>query len=184
MPIKFPIEVIKKEHNCINYLETGLYNANDKTISCRKALACNFNHVFSIELNEEYINIGKKIFNNYIKNNKLTLIYDNSKNLLKYLNLYKGHFKEKTIFFLDAHIGKGWSKDKEWPLFDELEAIKSLERNDNIILIDDLRIIFENMTMEDLQNKVLEINPKYKFKTLKGYVKNDVLFCYFGNSSI
>ena len=152
MPIKFPIEVIKKEHNCINYLETGLYNANDKTISCRKALACNFNHVFSIELNEEYINIGKKIFNNYIKNNKLTLIYDNSKNLLKYLNLYKGHFKEKTIFFLDAHIGKGWSKDKEWPLFDELEAIKSLERNDNIILIDNFIIIFKNMKKNNLQN--------------------------------
>jgi len=53
------------------------------------------------------------------------------------------YFKNKTMIFLDTHVDNIniHNFKKKCPLLDELEAIKSLDRKDNVILIDDLRII-------------------------------------------
>ena len=69
------------------------------------------------------------------------------------------------------------------------EALKTLQRKDNIILIDDLRIIkipfpwgetsYGNINFfESIKSKILEINKDYKFATLDGTIKDDVLLCY------
>ena len=73
--------------------------------------------------------------------------------------------------------------------FDELEAIKSIERKDNVILIDDLRIIknsfpwgetsYGNINfLQEIKNTILSINKDYKFETLNGQIQDDVLMAY------
>jgi archaellum biogenesis ATPase FlaH len=100
-------------------------------------------------------------------------------------------FKNKTIFFLDAHVDNIniHNYKKKCPLFNELEAIKTIERKDNIILVDDLRIIkstfpggetsYGNIDfLEQIKNVISTINENYKFSTLNGYIEDDVLLAY------
>ena len=120
---------------------------------------------------------------------KYNLYLDDSVNMKKYL--MTDDFKNKTIFFLDAHVDNMdiYNYIKKCPLFDELEAIKSLERKDNVILIDDLRIIknsfpwgeqsYGNINfLEQIKNTILTINKDYKFDTLNGHIEDDVLLAY------
>ena len=107
----------------------------------------------------------------------------------KYLSV--DDFNNKTMFFLDAHVDNGNIHNYKYrcPLFEELKAIKSLERKDNIILIDDLRIIkgvfpwgernYGNIDfLQQIKNNILSINENYKFSTLNGHIKDDVLLAY------
>uniref|UniRef100_A0A6C0LP66 Methyltransferase n=1 Tax=viral metagenome TaxID=1070528 RepID=A0A6C0LP66_9ZZZZ len=190
MPINFDLEKLRQEHKCVNYFETGLWDPRDD-ISCKMALNSGFEKVFSIELFEEWVELGKTIFNTDISQGRLTLILDDSVNMNKYMN--NEVFANKTIFFLDAHIcNDTLNNRKRCPLFDELEAIKMLDRKDNVILIDDIRIIVQTFPwgensyglinfLEKIQEKILEINPKYKFSRLNGINEDDVLFAYVEN---
>jgi hypothetical protein len=190
MPINFDLEKLRQEHNCLNYFETGLWDPRDD-ISCKLALTCGFEKVFSIEIFEEWVELGKVIFNTDISLGRLTLLMDDSVHMNKYMN--NEAFANKTIFFLDAHINNFTLNNmKRCPLFDELEAIKMLDRKDNIILIDDVRIILQTHPwgensygdldfFEVIKEKILEINPKYTFSRLNGIVEDDVLFAYVEN---
>ena len=114
---------------------------------------------------------------------------DDSTNMGKYLT--GDNFNNKTMFFLDAHVDNSniHNYKKRCPLFEELSAIASLERKDHIILIDDLRIIKEAFPwgeksygninfLQQIQNKILSINKNYKFGTLDGIIKDDLLIAY------
>ena len=143
-----------------------------------------------LEKNEKNLENGKKMFSNEIKNGRYELLLDDSSNIKKYIvnNFFKNN---RTIFFLDAHVDNSNIRNykQRCPLFDELEAISLIGRNDNIILIDDLRIITKSFPwgekdygninfLEQIKNKILSINNDYKFDTLDGHVKNDVLIAY------
>jgi hypothetical protein len=188
MPINFDLEKIRKEHNCINYFETGLWDPRE-SVSSQKALSCNFEKIYCIELLQKWVDLGKSIYKNDIESGKYTLICDDSSNMKKYLN--SDVFKNKTIFFLDAHIDniEITNYNKTCPLFDELDAIASLDRKDNVILIDDLRILsrphpwnetsYGNINfLKEIINKISSINYEYKFTTLPGYIADDVLMAY------
>ena len=95
------------------------------------------------------------------------------------------------MFFLDAHVDNGniHNYKKKCPLFEELDAIKSMERKDHVILIDDLRIIktafpwgeesYGNIDfLEQIKHFILTINKDYKFDTLDGHIQDDVLLAY------
>jgi hypothetical protein len=101
------------------------------------------------------------------------------------------NFKDKTMFFLDAHVDNEniHNYKVRCPLFDELEAIKSIERKDNVILIDDLRIIQDSFPwdersygnidfLQQIKNIILTINKDYKFDTLNGCIHDDILIAY------
>lgn len=188
MPINFDLEEIRKEFNCIHFFETGLWDPREN-ISSKQALKCNFDKVYCIEIRSDWVEMGRDIFKDEIKSNRYNLILDDSTNMKNYLN--DDIFKQKTLFFLDAHVDNQNIENykKKCPLFEELEAIKLLERNDNIILIDDLRMLAQPFPWgEDsygninfthmLMNKLLEINSQYNFRLLDGFVKNDVLMAY------
>ena len=73
------------------------------------------------------------------------------------------------------------------PLIEELEAIATSSIKDHIICVDDLRIITgckwgdyaEDIDLlKMIKEKVLEINPNYKFDRLNGHVAEDVLYCH------
>ena len=120
---------------------------------------------------------------------KYNLILDDSTNLKNYIN--DNNFTHKTMFFFDAHVDNEfiYNYKQKCPLFDELEAIKNIERKDNVILIDDLRIIKESFPWGDksygdidflskIKEIILSINKDYKFSTLNGYIDNDILLAY------
>jgi hypothetical protein len=189
MPINFDLESLRKEHNCVNYFETGLCDPY-QNVSSKQALSCGFDKVFCIELLPRYVDLGNELFKEYIMKGIYHLYLDDSANMKKYI--MNDTFNNKTMFFLDAHIDTGSGIDiykKKCPLFEELDAIKSMERKDNVILIDDLRIIrhafpwgetsYGNIDfVQKIKELILTINKDYKFATLNGHVNDDVLMAY------
>lgn len=189
MPIKFDLENLRKEYNCLNYFETGLFDPTTN-ISCKFALACNFDKVYSIEIKKEWVYLGNEIFKKDIEDNRFNLYLDDSSNLEKYI--MTDEFKNRTIFFLDAHVDDSSIRKfvkKRCPLLEELRAIKKMERKDNIILVDDLRILKTKFPwrersygainfLEKIKKEILLINKNYKFSTLDGKIKDDVLLAY------
>ena len=188
MPISFDLECLRKEHNCVNYFETGLWDPRGD-VSSRLAVSCNFDKVYCIEIREDWVELGNDVFKEHIISGKYNLYLDDSANMKKYL--MTDDFKNKTIFFLDAHVDNDniHNYKKRCPLFVELEAIKSIERKDNVILIDDLRIIKNSFPwgetsygnidfLQQIKNVILTINKDYKFNTLNGNNEDDVLLAY------
>ena len=188
MPINFDLEELRKTHNCSIYFETGLWDPRT-VVSSTKALNCGFEKIYCIEIRNDWIELGNEVFKEDIKTGRYNLILDDSTNMKKYIN--NDDFNKKTIFFLDAHVDNSniHNFKKRCPLFEELEAIKSIDRKDNVILIDDLRIIktafpwgeisYGNINfLEQIKQKILEINKDYKFSTLNGHIEDDVLISY------
>ena len=188
MPISFDLEYLRVKHSCINYFETGLWDPRDN-VSSKLALSCGFDKVYCIEIRKDWVEIGNNIFKEHIITGKYNLYLDDSVNMKKYL--MTDDFKNKTMFFLDAHVDNEniHNYKKKCPLFDELEAIKSIERKDNVILIDDLRIIKNSFPwgetsygnidfLQQIKNAILTINKDYKFVVLNGYIQDDVLLAY------
>ncbi len=188
MPISFDLEAIRVKHDCKIYFETGMWDPRTE-ISCKKALRSNFDKVFNIELRNDWYEMAKDIFKSEIDTGRLTLINDDSNNMANHLD--KDTFKDKAIFFLDAHVDNIDIKNykNRCPLFNELNAIKNLTRNDNIILVDDLRLIrqpfpwgeqsYGNIDFfESIKSLIISINPNYKFEYLDGHCENDVLYAY------
>lgn len=188
MPISFDLENLRKTHNCVNYFETGLWDPRSD-VSSKLALSCEFDKVYCIEIRKDWVELGNEVFKDYIMTGKYNLYLDDSTNMKKYLT--SNDFKNKTMFFLDAHVDNHniTNYKKKCPLFDELEAIKSIERKDNIILIDDLRIIKKSFPwgetsygnidfLQQIKELILTINKEYKFSTLNGVINDDVLLAY------
>jgi hypothetical protein len=188
MPIFFNLEDLRKTHNCVNYFETGLWDPRDD-VSSKLALSCNFYKVYCVEIREDWVKLGNEIFREHIMSGKYNLLLDDSTNMKKYLS--SDNFKNKTMFFLDAHVDNANIRNynKRCPLFYELEAIKSIERKDNVILIDDLRIIKESFPwgeksygniyfLQHIKETILTINKDYKFATLNGIIADDILLAY------
>lgn len=192
MPIMFNLEMLRERCNCKVYLETGLYDPS-LDISCKKALSCNFDKVYTVEVRKDFIDKAKEIFNVDIKSDRLHIIQDDSINLFKYIINDDNFVKNRAIFFLDAHYDnidiERTSCKKNCPIMEELEGIKLLDRKDHIICIDDVRY-FNNKYpwgetshgdihyIDAIKNKILSINENYKFTYLNGYIENDVLLAY------
>jgi hypothetical protein len=188
MPISFDLKKLKEKYNCVNYFETGLWDPTTN-VSSRQALSAGFDNVYCIEIRQEWVELGNDTFKEYIDKGIYHLYLDDSTNMKKYID--NDNFKNKTMFFLDAHVDNIniHNYKKRCPLIEELEAIKSIQRNDNIILIDDLRIIKESFPwgetsygnidfLQQIKNFILSININYKFATLNGHVNDDVLLAY------
>ena len=188
MPISFDLEKLRKEHNCVNYFETGLWDPRSN-VSSKQALSCGFKKVHCIEIRPDWVELGNEIFKEYIIKGRYNLYLDDSTNMKKYVTT--DTFINKTMFFLDAHVDNNniHNYKKMCPLFEELEAIKSIERKDNIILIDDLRIIknafpwgecsYGNIDfLHQIKKTILTINANYKFATLDGHIEDDILLAY------
>jgi hypothetical protein len=188
MPIAFDLENLRKSHKCVNYFETGLWDPRTD-VSSKNALSCGFDTVHCIEIRKDWVDIGRDIFKEYIMEGRYNLYLDDSVNMKNYI--MTDVFNNKTMFFLDAHVDNSniHNYKNRCPLFEELDAIKNIARKDNVILIDDLRIIKEAFPwgetsygnidfLQQITETILTINKDYKFATLDGYIKNDVLIAY------
>lgn len=190
MPLGFDLEFYRNKFNCANYFETGLWDC-DYDVSAKIALKCNFKKIFSIEIRDDWIQKGRRVFSKEMESGRFVLIHDDSSTMEKYL-LNDASFSEKTMFFLDAHVDNDNIKNYKYkcPLIEEIKAISNLPRKDNIILIDDIRIVktlhpwgessyqIDNF-LEHIKELILKINPNYKFTLLDGCPDlADILLCY------
>lgn len=189
MPIAFDLEQLRKEHDCKIYFETGLWDPRGD-ISCKKALQCSFDRVYCVEIRDDWVDIGKQVFAEDIAADRLRLIRDDSTNMMQHIK-QNPDFAKKTMFFLDAHVDNDniHGFKKRCPLFEELHAIQQLHRKDNVILIDDLRILAHPFPwceesygdinfVDSIVRMIMTINPEYKFKLCDGHIPNDVLLAY------
>jgi hypothetical protein len=163
-------EELKKYLNDI-FVETGSHQGD----SIQLALDCGFKEVHSIELHEGFFNFCKNRFKD-MPNVKLYL-GDSAKDL----NMILSNINKRCTFWLDGHYsGPATSIGiVEFPILEELNAIKNHPIKDHTILIDDIRcwnnIFFK---IEDIKNLISSINPNYKFLLINGFVENDIIVAY------
>lgn len=167
-------EVLSKYLNPY-FLETGTANAD----CVRLALEVGFKKVISIELDETLQNENIQKYQSFINEGKVNLITGDS--LWELINLVP-ELDNPTTFWLDAHVDFGPMGTKRCPLYEELSAIKQSKIKTHTILIDDMRILGghwgEGISVEGLKERLLGINPNYKFTFENGWTSNDILVAY------
>jgi len=190
MPIKdyTLFKDLKDKYDLNTFVETGSYMGD----GIQMALDARFENIYSIEISEKYYNICKNKFQKYdnvniLKGDSAIMLYDSE--------LHDNINDCRCLFWLDGHYSGGdTGKGKFWsPLIEEIKGINTLNDNNHIILIDDLRcwnkedVNFNhyNFNENDLKNQILEINKNYRFKKVDGYIndsgrvlKDDILIAY------
>lgn len=165
-----------------NFLST-LANLTQATTFCESGTA--FGHT-----TENAAKIYKEIYTTEIS---ASLFIQAKDYLKKYNNVHIFHgdsselfpkilpyIKDKTLFWLDGHYSGGPTEKGKMacPIWFELDAIKKNKITNSVIAIDDIRTFYEFMRAEgyppinELINKIREINPNYKF-----IVFGDILLC-------
>lgn len=152
------------------FIETGSYFGGGILL----AIEAKFKNIISIELSEKYYNICKE---NFKQHDNVHLYLDSSEKTLK--DILKDIDKPIT-FWLDGHYSGGDTGRGELisPLMLELEEIGNHHIKNHTILIDDLRLWKKpdvDFDVEDIINKLKDINPSYVIDYVHGHVDNDVL---------
>lgn len=148
------------------FVETGSHEGD----GIETAIRCGFRKIESIEISAK---IAAPLIERF-KNDPVTIhVGDSSKLLSDILDRYT----TPCTIWLDAH--GLWSDDADWifPLFDELRQIK---RSHHTILIDDLRLMSTGefpITVEEVKELALKINPDYEFSYAPGFAPKDILIC-------
>ena len=164
------IDTFKKFPNKY-FVETGSLMGT----GIERALQAGFSHVYSIELSEHFFGECKKIFS---KNPKVKLFLGDSGKIL--YEVIKD-IDSPITFWLDGHCSCGiTAKGDEWsPILKELEQIKKHHIKNHTILIDDVvqfgTEYFDFVTIDQIIEKVLEINSDYKIFFIDGGFKDDIL---------
>lgn len=158
------------------FIETGTHIGN----TTKNASDIGFEKVYTIELSEHFY---KEALKRFAHNEKIVCIFgDSTEKLKEILN----DLDVPAVFWLDGHwsMGNTAKGEKAVPVFEELEAIKNHHIKNHVILIDDLRLMgdvnepikeWSSISLQDVKNKCLEINPDYKFSFENGHVQNDIL---------
>lgn len=141
----------------------------------KMALEGPFEEIYSVELSQHFYNICCKRFASY-PNVHLSL-GDSTKvlpGLLEQIN-------SPATFWLDGHYS--WNNtargNTNSPILQELAIIRQHHIKNHTILIDDIRqcgtIEFDFVELDEIIQKILEINPDYTILFEDGHVPNDVL---------
>lgn len=165
-----PLEVFKKHPNKY-FIETGTYQGD----GIQLALSANFQEVYSIELSPYHYMCSS---NRFKFNPHVHLYLGNSATVLPEL-LEK--VDAPATFWLDGHYSSGTTGRGETntPILQELEAIRHHSITTHTILIDDVRLFgtveFDFIELEEIIQKIYQINPEYRISFEQGYVKGDIL---------
>lgn len=145
------------------FVETGSFNGD----GIQMALNAGFQEIFSLEINEHFVNNCRNRFS------RLKQVHVLNKDSGKQLFDVIENIKEPITFWLDGHNGSpDLNGGKNTPLLEELDQIKLHALKTHTILIDDMHccdtILFDYLTLDDIINKVLEVNPDYKITFVPG----------------
>ncbi len=170
MPLN-DVEMLRKYLNKV-FVETGTYKGD----GIQLALDVGFEKVHSMEIFEPlYMQSSERFANNY---NVKIWKGDTS---IHFGTMIKS-ITEPITFWLDSHVSgwdSGYNPKCPTPLMKELTEIANHPIKTHTILIDDVRLFDEwGMSVDNIKNLILAINPKYVFKFEDGYVSDDILVAY------
>ena len=158
------------------FIETGTYQGETVDIAVNNS----FKNVYSMELSDVfYENCVKR----FIYNKNVKIFKGNSR-----YDLYKiiSNINTTITFWLDSHWSGvpdvGCDKELLCPILHVLEQIKNHHIKTHTIMVDDIRLmdgIHFEVRKEQIEKKILEINPNYKLKYYNDqWAINDVLVAY------
>jgi len=157
------------------FIETGTYDG--RTVAM--ALNCGYTDIRSIELDLKYFEIAESRFKD---NTNVKLYWGDS---LRMLPAMTYDIYAPAVFWLDAHIQENVQGDIAAPILEELDIIATLNRRDNIILIDDKRLMgtpnswWENITYDKVIERIMRINPKYIIELIdSNAAKKDIIAAF------
>jgi hypothetical protein len=138
-----------------NFIETGSYIGD----GIQLALNSGFSKVYSIELSDYYYKICQSRFCNL--QNKVTLI--NGDSYFKLKELLEQEKNTNFTFWLDGHYSGGNTAFgvKEFPIMEELQTILERHMNNEIIYVDDMRIL-RNYDDKINTKNIIDLVKKYK----------------------
>jgi len=147
--------------------------------SIETALNCGFEKIHSVEYFQQYFDECQRKFKN---NENIKLYLGHSADLLPEM---MKDINEKCFIWLDAHahgsqlgLPETNNRWKFCPLLYELDAINKHNIKNHTILIDDINHlgtdVMDNIELEQIKNKILEINKDYKFDSST----NNILAAY------
>lgn len=160
------------------FVESGTYVGDGVQL----AIDCGFEKIISVEISKKYYEYAAERFSS---NKSVNIIFGDS-----YFEFQKicQSLNEPVFFWLDGHFDRfgdtqGFLK---CPLLKELDWIKSMSINNNIIVIDDLRVFGNlneidwgiDLNLEEIITKIKNINKNYHISYEDGWKKNDILFAY------
>lgn len=163
-------EVFRKHLNPI-FIETGTFRGE----GLDKALQAGFPEVYSIELD---VTLYQQCRRKFASRRNVHLFQGDSSSKLA---LILPHIDEQITFWLDAHFSSGVTAmgTTHTPIIDELHVIANHSIKTHTIMIDDVRLFgtaeFDFVSLEEIVDEILKINPKYSIFFEDGHVQNDVL---------
>lgn len=147
------------------FVETGCFGGD----GIQKAINAGFEVIYSMDISPICVKDSKARFINHP--NVHIDVRDSGSQLWEVIE----PINEPVTFWLDAHNGFADPDAidvKNTPLIEELDQIKQHPIKTHTILIDDMHccetILFDYLTIADIVNKVLEINPNYTIMFVPG----------------
>lgn len=160
-------------------VETGSFIGD----GIQKGLDAKYKQIFSFEVMPENYNICKERFKD---NKQVTCILGDS---VKLMPSVLSEINEPCTFWLDSHFIANGECDL-YPILNELNIIKNHHIKTHTILIDDVRLFSDGKTpampisIQEVKDFILTINPDYKFTYEEGFtdvtngINNDILVAY------
>lgn len=175
MPIYSDIlKTWKKDSNTM--VETGSYIGD----GIAKGLEAGYDKIFSFEIVPENYHVCMERFKG---NSAVNCILGDS---IKLLPGVLASINERIVFWLDSHF-VGETDGDLYPIMNELKIIKHHSIKNHTILIDDVRLFADGsdpampISIAQVKDFILTINPDYKFAYEAGFIDNDILVAYVDN---
>ncbi|NDB30110.1 hypothetical protein EB151_11250 [archaeon] len=141
----------KYRKGCSYFIETGTY----KGYGIDAAKDVGFEKYYSAEY---LTSLYKECLEKFKDHDDIFLYNGSSEDCLE---SFLDEVDKRSLFWLDAHDSFGTGGGV--PTFEELKIIKEHPIKNHTLLIDDIPLYFGDG--QELKERILEINTKYKFKT-------------------
>lgn len=169
---------VLKDYKTGTFIETGTADGEGIAV----ALEAGFEKVISIEVNPE---VYVKACNRFVYDDRVLLIMGDS---AVHLPQVISNIGEKATFWLDSHWSTGecdlGPSVNKCPILHDLRAIAGSAIKDHIILVDDIRYFragglpqWNDVTLGDIMEVVMDINPEYRLSFRDGHIEDDILVC-------
>ena len=169
---------VLKDYKTGTFIETGTADGEGIVV----ALEAGFEKVISIEVNPD---VYVKACRRFQEDERVILIMGDSGVVMP--QVLSG-LTEKATFWLDSHWSAGecdmGPSVNKCPILHDLRAIAGHAVKDHILLIDDLRYFragglpqWNDITLGDIMEVVMDINPAYRLSFRDGHVADDILVC-------
>ena len=158
-------ELFEKEKDDCCFFETGTSGGK----GVQRAINVGFKDIRSIELSTA---LYEEAVSRFTDQSHVKLYQGSSKTLL---HEFSKDIQTDIFFWLDAHYSFGRTAidgNQICPLMEELEQIKNLSLNTHTICIDDVADIYNGymqVDMDEIKQKLLEINPNYELSFVPGF---------------